>query len=353
MPPYTRMKDRALVQFAQSPSGSKGRLIVAPEREWRRPPSVDECAPLTCQFLASRWIDYRTFAREVAIVHGDDHHTICLALRSTNLALEVAGCLAHDGPVTAGAIQISAPGASVQGLLREPCDFLHLRVANWFLMARSQELEAPPWTYDRFSSHFGFTHDAVVVRLSQALLAARASTGDLHSGYVDSITLAIVTRLLTRPDVRSTTNRSHQVSTLAKWRLKRTVDYIDAHLAEPIQLGDMATAAGLSRMHFAAQFRAATGCRPREYLLRRRIDRAKDLLATTGLALVDIALCSGFSNQAHFSTVFARLVGQTPARWRRANRSANVVPNRKVPGVPERPPYLAPQELRENGGANA
>jgi AraC-like DNA-binding protein len=85
-------------------------------------------------------------------------------------------------------------------------------------------------------------------------------------------------------------------------------------------LSDLAAFAGLSRMYFAAQFRAATGVRPHEYLLRRRVERAQDLLSTSGQALVEVALSVGFQTQAHFTTVFKRFVGQTPHRWRCRNR---------------------------------
>ena len=103
---------------------------------------------------------------------------------------------------------------------------------------------------------------------------------------------------------------------LSKWRLKRARDYIEANLGEPLHLSDIAASTGLSRMHFAAQFRAATGMRPHDFVLRRRIERAQELIATPNTTLVDIALSVGFQTQAHFTTVFKRLVGETPSRWR-------------------------------------
>ena len=77
---------------------------------------------------------------------------------------------------------------------------------------------------------------------------------------------------------------------LQKWRLKRVVDFVEGHLGDPIKLPDLATVAGLTRMHFAAQFRAAVGMRPHHYVLRRRIERACELLCNPGLTLVDVAL---------------------------------------------------------------
>jgi AraC-like DNA-binding protein len=108
---------------------------------------------------------------------------------------------------------------------------------------------------------------------------------------------------------------------LQKWRLKRVVEYVDAHLGERIMLSDLAAASGLTRMHFAAQFRIAMGLRPHHYVLRRRIDHACALLRDPDLPLVEVALGVGFQTQAHFTTVFKRYVGSTPHRWRRRDRA--------------------------------
>jgi AraC-like DNA-binding protein len=108
---------------------------------------------------------------------------------------------------------------------------------------------------------------------------------------------------------------------LQKWRLKRVTEYVDDHLSDEIRLFDLAAVAGLSRMHFASQFRVATGLRPHEFLLGRRIRRSEELLRSSSTAIVEIALSVGFQTQAHFSTVFKRFVGYSPREWRMANRS--------------------------------
>jgi transcriptional regulator GlxA family with amidase domain len=105
--------------------------------------------------------------------------------------------------------------------------------------------------------------------------------------------------------------------------LKRVGDYVGAHLARSITLAELANAAGLTRMHFAALFRVATGARPHEYVLRRRIERAQELLRDSSLTLVDVALSVGFQTQSHFTTVFKRFTGETPHRWRRSTAGAN------------------------------
>ena len=99
--------------------------------------------------------------------------------------------------------------------------------------------------------------------------------------------------------------------------MKRVTDHVEAHLSRRITLADMAAAAGLTRMHFAAQFRTATGLRPHDFVLQRRVERAQESLRNPELALVDVALSDGFQTQAHFTTVFKRFAGGTPHRWRR------------------------------------
>jgi AraC family transcriptional regulator len=130
--------------------------------------------------------------------------------------------------------------------------------------------------------------------------------------------LAIVASLVeTLVPILPKTGQKSAVPVLPKWRLMRVLTYIDANIGESITLGNLADTTGLSRMYFARLFRAATGIRPHEYVLRKRIERAQQMLAETSDALVDVALSAGFQTQAHFTTVFKRIVGSTPCQWRR------------------------------------
>lgn len=106
------------------------------------------------------------------------------------------------------------------------------------------------------------------------------------------------------------------LSCLPAWRLNKVKAFVEANVAEPLRLNDLAAACGLSRMHFAAQFRAATGLRPHDYVLSRRIEHAKRFITAGGATLVEIALDSGFQSQAHFCAIFKRLTGVTPTMWR-------------------------------------
>jgi len=109
---------------------------------------------------------------------------------------------------------------------------------------------------------------------------------------------------------------------LPKWRIRRLEEFLAANIEKRIRLGDMAAAVGLSKMHFAAQFRVATGYRPREYLLFKRVERAKAMMTAGAMPLVEVAFAAGFNAQAHFSTVFKRFTGKSPAQWKQDYRYA-------------------------------
>jgi AraC family transcriptional regulator len=103
---------------------------------------------------------------------------------------------------------------------------------------------------------------------------------------------------------------------LPKWRIRRLEEFLAANIDKRISLADMAAAVDLSRMHFAAQFRVATGFRPREFLLFKRVERAKAMMKSSRVPIVEVAFAVGFNSQAHFSTVFKRFAGTSPARWK-------------------------------------
>lgn len=158
--------------------------------------------------------------------------------------------------------------------------------------------------------------DEVVDRLACLLEAAERDGGEGLPVYRDALRLAIMARLAGLNSSRRASESG--AAGLPKWRLRKVRDYVDSQLADRITLDHLAEACGLSRMYFAAQFRQATGMRPHDYVLRRRIDRACELLMTSDMPIVHVAFEVGFQTQAHFTTVFKRFVGQTPYRWRRA-----------------------------------
>ena len=110
---------------------------------------------------------------------------------------------------------------------------------------------------------------------------------------------------------------------LPRGRLRAVVEYIEEHLDAGLTLEQMAAAAHPSAYHVARQFKAATGVPPHQYVIMRRVERAKQLLQGSGdLSLAEVAVHAGFSDQSVFSRHFKRLVGVTPGRFRTPARIA-------------------------------
>jgi transcriptional regulator GlxA family with amidase domain len=106
---------------------------------------------------------------------------------------------------------------------------------------------------------------------------------------------------------------------LAPWQIRKVRNYVAEHLGERIATTDLADAAELSASHFARAFKVSLGLSPHGYVTEQRIARARALIFGTDLPLCEVALLCGFADQAHLSRLFRRLVGQSPAAWRRAN----------------------------------
>jgi AraC family transcriptional regulator len=103
---------------------------------------------------------------------------------------------------------------------------------------------------------------------------------------------------------------------LSERKLRAALEYIEEHLDSDLTLDDLAAVAHLSPYHFARMFKTSTGLPPHQYVITRRVERAKRLLRDGGdLTLAQVAARSGFWDQGHFTRHFKRLVGVTPKRF--------------------------------------
>ena len=100
--------------------------------------------------------------------------------------------------------------------------------------------------------------------------------------------------------------------------LLRAKDLADARYAEPLEVDDLAGAAGLSRAHFSREFRRAFGESPHAYLLTRRLERAAALLRTTDRSVAEICFRVGLRSVGSFTTSFTRTYGRSPTAYRAA-----------------------------------
>ena len=157
--------------------------------------------------------------------------------------------------------------------------------------------------------------DPVCAHLVLALQAEAEQ--EPHAGQslvIESITSALAGRLLARHTTLGA--RSQRVrGGLEPRALRRVRAYIDENVGRPISLEDLANVAGVSRFHFARQFRASTGESPMGFVLRARIERGKVRLRERDVTVSRIATELGFADQSHFTRTFRRLVGTSPKRF--------------------------------------
>ncbi len=108
---------------------------------------------------------------------------------------------------------------------------------------------------------------------------------------------------------------------LSLGRLNTALEYLEAHLLDgDVSLAALAGAVGVDRFWFARLFRRSTGLAPHQYVLGRRVERAKALLRATDLPLAQVAALAGFADQAHLHRHFRRWVGVTPGAFPRPSR---------------------------------
>ncbi|WP_235885014.1 helix-turn-helix domain-containing protein [Bradyrhizobium frederickii] len=260
----------------------------------------------------SRWTCTQTGIRHEEATTPPDRYFFAIALKTTRAKLTRGRHTIFDGVMPAGTLYIGAPSQQLSAQFHAPCDFLHFHV--------SASRYFPPLRPGTGRASAEGLNDLVLLRDPFAEQLAKALIERSHSAdreFARCIGQALAMHLARRALPQA------KVNALPKWRLRRVQEYVGTHFDHCISLSELAKIAGLSRMHFAAQFRAATGYRPREYLLHQRIERAKSLLLNSETALAEVALTVGFCTQAHFSTVFKRITGDTPARWRCASRNAS------------------------------
>ncbi|QWT18839.1 AraC family transcriptional regulator [Bacillus sp. NP157] len=105
---------------------------------------------------------------------------------------------------------------------------------------------------------------------------------------------------------------------LAPWQARRVAAHVDENLGLPITIDHLSTLAGLSSSYFCRAFKDTFGEPPHAFIMRKRVERAQQLMLQTREPLSQIALACGLSDQAHLCNLFRRLVGQSPSHWRRS-----------------------------------
>lgn len=226
--------------------------------------------------------------------------------------------LGEGGPSIADtdgvAFSIVPAGAAFRWDTEGPIDFAHIyldpKAIDYVI---SSDFDRDP---RRVSLHpvLG-EQDPLLETLFQSILDVASVPEEDDPLYTDELLQLLVHRML-RSHSTARTAVTPSRHALAPFRLRRALDFIEARLADPIGLTEVAAVTGVSPFHFSRTFRQAMGVSPYAYVLRQRIERARGLLTQSDLSLTAIARQCGFGSQSQFSRTFKRILGTTPGHYR-------------------------------------
>src|ERR1700721_958750 len=200
-----------------------------------------------------------------------------------------------------------------------PFDYLHYYVSRDLLDRVAADNRIAP--VDSFRMVF-FERDLVVAQLTKTILSQVRSREPLDTLALEDVSLLVSTHLLQHYGNGEGILRAQP--SLDAWQKIRTEEMLRAHLEGEIRIADLATACQLSPSHFSRCFRKSFGTSVHQWLIKLRIDTAKNLLREPELSLAEVGFRSGFCDQPAFTRAFPRLEGITPFRWRKLNGDGTV-----------------------------
>jgi AraC family transcriptional regulator len=161
--------------------------------------------------------------------------------------------------------------------------------------------------------------DEVMLGLAMSLLPALRNPGVRNTLFLDGVALAFHAHAVQTYGGRL--GRQMGAAGLAPWQMRRIEAYIEVHLGGDPSIAELARECCLSPSYFARAFRKSIGLPPHRWLLKMRVEKAKELLLMSELDIAQIAVACGFFDQSHLSRVFSRSEGCGPGRWQRLHRN--------------------------------
>jgi len=158
--------------------------------------------------------------------------------------------------------------------------------------------------------------DLVVAQITKSILPFLGRSDSLSVLALDQFSLILGAHLIQQYGVLQKIARRSKGG-LAPWQKRRASELLHENMHGRIRLSEIARECGLSVSHFARSFKTSFGTSTHQWLIQHRVDHAKQLMSQTGMSLIDVAIQSGFNDQAAFTRTFHQLVGVSPGRWRR------------------------------------
>jgi len=157
--------------------------------------------------------------------------------------------------------------------------------------------------------------DARVSALVAAVNAERIAGFPSGRLFLDSVEHALAAALVDGRSIRRRFVQTYRGG-LTSTRLGRVVELVYARIEDELTLDELAESAGLSTAHFSQAFHKSTGESPHRFVLRQRVERAKEMLRAADLRVLDVAVACGFKTQQHFARVFRQMCGASPTEYR-------------------------------------
>jgi len=227
------------------------------------------------------------------------------------------GGQSHQGMAVHGDIDIIPADTPSLWEIKEKDTALVLSLSPELLQAVAEEFD---FDLDRTEIKNRFqVRDTQLENIGWALKAEMESGYPCGNLYIDSLAVSVATRLL-RCHSSASIEPEKQNGRLAGRRLKEVLSYIEDNLSQDISLNDIAAVVGLSASHFKSLFRQSVGLPVHQYLIRRRVERAKQMLGENEMSISQIALEVGFAHQSHLAHHMRRLLGVSPKVLRQTLR---------------------------------
>lgn len=197
--------------------------------------------------------------------------------------------------------------------------FLHLETA--FLVRTALECDLKIGAAELVPKYGD--EDSQVVQTAIALWSQLESRLPGERLFADSAATLLAVHLLRKYGSIVPSSFREYRGGLAPAKLRRATEFINEHLEQNMCLREIAAATGMSEYYFARLFKQSTGLAPHQYVLKQRVDRAKQLLIKSELPLVEIGLATGFQSQSHFTKVFGKFTGIPPSKYREDERNGS------------------------------
>jgi AraC family transcriptional regulator len=200
------------------------------------------------------------------------------------------------------------------GRLRSAASFIRT-ARNSFLQWRLDMSEQVSETTVRGNVFLASMSSAA--QLLEKLLQAAAGANYSDRAVARSTLESALSLLMTSRDALDVLRPGPIRGGLAPWHAQRVAAHISEHIGSRLKVSELAALVGLSYSHFDRAFRVSFQETPTAYIMRQRINLARDKMLTTRHSLSHVAQECGLCDQAHFSRIFRRIVGQSPHVWRR------------------------------------